>query len=83
MIHRQHPTSAYATVILNFIRLVIPGEPPMIYGDGRVVRDVAQIDNVAAYLAPAASPDVASSSVCASNWPAVPPPPLLPTARWA
>ena len=37
---RQHPTSGYATEIPNFIRLMIPGEAPIIYGDGRVVRDV-------------------------------------------
>ena len=80
---RQHPTSGYATVIPNFIHLMSPGEPPMIYADGRVLRDVTQIDNVVANLAAASPPDVASSSVSASNWAAVPPPPLLPTARSA
>ena len=42
-------------MIPTFIQLMIPGEPPMIYGDGRVVCDVTQIDNVVANLA-AASP---------------------------
>lgn len=43
---RQHPTSQYAAVIPKFIRAMLQGEPPVIFGDGKQSRDFTYIDNV-------------------------------------
>ncbi len=43
---RQHPTSQYAAVIPKFIRLMLHGERPAIFGDGRQSRDFTYVDNV-------------------------------------
>jgi nucleoside-diphosphate-sugar epimerase len=43
---RQHPTSQYAAVIPKFIRQLLAGERPTIYGDGMQSRDFTFIDNV-------------------------------------
>src|SRR5689334_9092697 len=43
---RQHPTSQYAAVIPKFIRAMLAGEQPTIFGDGRQSRDFTFIDNV-------------------------------------
>jgi nucleoside-diphosphate-sugar epimerase len=43
---RQHPTSVYAAVIPKFIRQMLKGEQPTIFGDGRQSRDFTYIDNV-------------------------------------
>ncbi len=43
---RQHPTSAYAAVIPKFIRQMLKGEQPTIFGDGQQSRDFTYIDNV-------------------------------------
>lgn len=43
---RQDPHSAYAAVIPKFIRLMLQGEPPPMYGDGSQSRDFTYIDNV-------------------------------------
>jgi UDP-glucose 4-epimerase len=42
----QDPTSEYAAVIPKFIRLILRGERPVIYGDGAQSRDFTYIDNV-------------------------------------
>jgi nucleoside-diphosphate-sugar epimerase len=43
---RQHPTSQYAAVIPIFIRKMLAGEQPTIFGDGTQSRDFTYIDNV-------------------------------------
>jgi UDP-glucose 4-epimerase len=43
---RQHPTSQYAAVIPKFIRAMLSGEQPTIFGDGKQSRDFTYIENV-------------------------------------
>jgi UDP-glucose 4-epimerase len=43
---RQHPTSQYAAVIPKFIRQMLSGERPTIFGDGKQSRDFTFIENV-------------------------------------
>lgn len=43
---RQDPDSAYAAVIPKFIRLLLQGKTPEIYGDGLQSRDFTYIENV-------------------------------------
>ncbi len=43
---RQHPTSQYAAVIPKFVRAMLSGEKPTIFGDGKQSRDFTFIDNV-------------------------------------
>jgi nucleoside-diphosphate-sugar epimerase len=43
---RQDPHSDYAAVIPKFIRLMLSGTAPTIYGDGEQSRDFTHIDNV-------------------------------------
>ena len=43
---RQDPDGAYAAVIPKFIRQLMNGERPTIYGDGRQSRDFTYIENV-------------------------------------
>ena len=43
---RQDPHGAYAAVIPKFIKLLLKGERPVIYGDGRQSRDFTYVDNV-------------------------------------
>ena len=43
---RQHPTSQYAAVIPKFIRQMLNGEQPTIFGDGKQSRDFTFVDNV-------------------------------------
>jgi nucleoside-diphosphate-sugar epimerase len=55
---RQDPSSGYAAVIPNFIRLMLDGRRPTINGDGTISRDFTHVDNVvAANLAAADAPD--------------------------
>jgi nucleoside-diphosphate-sugar epimerase len=42
----QDPQGEYAAVIPKFIRLMLDGERPVIYGDGEQSRDFTYIDNV-------------------------------------
>lgn len=42
---RQDPASEYAAVIPKFIKLMLKGERPVIYGDGEQSRDFTYIDN--------------------------------------
>src|SRR5262249_20515841 len=43
---RQHPTSQYAAVIPKFIRAMLQGEQPVIFGDGQTSRDFTFVDNI-------------------------------------
>jgi UDP-N-acetylglucosamine 4-epimerase len=43
---RQDPFGAYAAVIPKFIKQLLDGERPTIYGDGKQSRDFTYIDNV-------------------------------------
>lgn len=43
---RQDPNSQYSAVIPKFIRAVIKGESPIIYGDGLQTRDFTYVSNV-------------------------------------
>jgi nucleoside-diphosphate-sugar epimerase len=43
---RQDPTSTYAAVIPRFIKAMLAGESPTIYGDGTQTRDFTFVDNV-------------------------------------
>ena len=43
---RQNPDSQYAAVIPSFIRSMLTGESPVIYGDGEQSRDFTYVDNV-------------------------------------
>lgn len=43
---RQDPQSEYAAVIPKFIKLMIAGESPTIYGDGETSRDFTPVQNV-------------------------------------
>jgi UDP-glucose 4-epimerase len=45
---RQDPSSQYSAVIPKFIGIMLTGERPTIYGDGRQTRDFTYIDNVVA-----------------------------------
>lgn len=42
---RQDPNSAYSAVIPRFIRAMLQGEPPTIYGDGNQARDFTFVEN--------------------------------------
>jgi nucleoside-diphosphate-sugar epimerase len=43
---RQNPDSQYAAVIPKFIKKMLRGEPPIIYGDGKQTRDFTYVENV-------------------------------------
>jgi nucleoside-diphosphate-sugar epimerase len=43
---RQHPSSPYAAVVPKFIRQMLNGEQPVIFGDGTQTRDFTFVDNV-------------------------------------
>jgi UDP-glucose 4-epimerase len=45
---RQHPDSEYAAVIPRFLRRMVAGERPVIFGDGEQSRDFTPVDNVVA-----------------------------------
>ncbi len=45
---RQDPSSGYAAVIPKFVRLMLAGERPTVYGDGNASRDFTHVDNVVA-----------------------------------
>lgn len=54
---RQDPSSGYAAVIPKFIRMMLAGTRPTIFGDGSACRDFTHVDNVvAANLAAATAP---------------------------
>ena len=43
---RQDPSSEYSAVIPRFIRLMMNGQRPIIYGDGKQTRDFTYVQNV-------------------------------------
>jgi len=55
---RQDPHGDYAAVIPKFVRLMLNGERPTIYGDGEQSRDFTYIDNVVQANVLAAENDV-------------------------
>ena len=60
----QDPASEYAAVIPKFIKLMLKGERPVIYGDGEQSRDFTYIDNaVTANLLACRSPLVGQGEV--------------------
>ena len=57
---RQDPLSGYAAVIPKFIRLMLDGRSPTIFGDGETSRDFTHVENVVeANLAAADAPAAA------------------------
>jgi UDP-N-acetylglucosamine/UDP-N-acetyl-alpha-D-glucosaminouronate 4-epimerase len=57
---RQDPLSGYAAVIPKFIRLMLDGRRPTIFGDGETSRDFTHVENVVeANLAAADAPQAA------------------------
>jgi UDP-glucose 4-epimerase len=55
---RQDPSSGYAAVIPKFIRLMLAGERPTIFGDGSASRDFTHVANVVdATLAASTAPE--------------------------
>jgi len=57
---RQDPHSGYAAVIPKFIRMMLDGEPPTIFGDGETSRDFTHIENVVRANLAAATEDAAA-----------------------
>ncbi len=45
---RQHPDSEYAAAIPRFLRRMLAGDRPVIFGDGEQSRDFTPVDNVVA-----------------------------------
>jgi nucleoside-diphosphate-sugar epimerase len=43
---RQDPQSQYAAVIPRFIRAILGGQSPTVYGDGKQTRDFSHVENV-------------------------------------
>ncbi|GHV19954.1 epimerase [Planctomycetales bacterium] len=61
---RQDPQSTYAAVIPLFIRAIMRGEAPVIFGDGATSRDFTYVaNNVAANLLACAAPPSADGEV--------------------
>lgn len=61
---RQDPRSEYAAVIPKFIRIMLEGGQPPIFGDGTTSRDFTHVENVIqANLAAAREPDAAGRVV--------------------
>ncbi|MFB3907855.1 MAG: SDR family oxidoreductase [Candidatus Eisenbacteria bacterium] len=61
---RQDPGSPYAAVIPLFLRAMLSGEPPTIFGDGLQTRDFTYIDNVVdANLAALEAPELHGEAV--------------------
>jgi nucleoside-diphosphate-sugar epimerase len=56
---RQNPDSQYSAVIPKFIKAMMNGQQPLIYGDGSASRDFSHVDNVVrANLLAASAPNV-------------------------
>lgn len=61
---RQNPASTYAAVIPKFISLMLRGERPVVFGDGRQSRDFTYIDNVVSgNLAACSAPNAAGETI--------------------
>jgi nucleoside-diphosphate-sugar epimerase len=68
----QDPLSGYAAVIPKFIRIMLDGERPTIFGDGETSRDFTHVENVvhanlAAAVEPAAAGRVMNIAIGRSN----------------
>jgi UDP-glucose 4-epimerase len=68
----QDPLSGYAAVIPKFIRIMLEGERPTIFGDGETSRDFTHVENVvhanlAAAVEPAAAGRVMNIAIGRSN----------------
>jgi len=62
---RQDPDGAYAAAIPRFVRAILRGERPTIYGDGEQTRDFNYIDNVVqANLKACTAPAAALGEIC-------------------
>ncbi len=61
---RQDPTSQYSGVVPRFMRLVLAGEQPVIYGDGLQSRDFTYVANVVDATLRAATAPGAPGGVC-------------------
>lgn len=61
---RQDPASQYAAVIPIFVRRMLAGESPQVYGDGEQSRDFTHVENVVQANLLAATADGASGAVC-------------------
>jgi len=55
---RQDPNGEYAAVIPKFVRTMLKGEPPVIYGDGDQSRDFTYIENAVGANVRAAEGDI-------------------------
>jgi UDP-N-acetylglucosamine/UDP-N-acetyl-alpha-D-glucosaminouronate 4-epimerase len=61
---RQDPHSDYAAVVPKFIRQMLAGKSPTIYGDGRAARDFTHVANVVdATIAAADAPNAAGLTI--------------------
>jgi nucleoside-diphosphate-sugar epimerase len=61
---RQDPLSGYAAVIPKFVRMMLAGERPPIFGDGTAARDFTHVDNVVdANVAAARTPPAAGQVI--------------------
>jgi nucleoside-diphosphate-sugar epimerase len=60
---RQDPTSGYAAVIPKFIRLMLDGQAPTIFGDGETSRDFTHVQNVVEANLAAADVEAAAGRV--------------------
>jgi UDP-glucose 4-epimerase len=68
----QDPLSGYAAVIPKFIRIMLDGERPTIFGDGETSRDFTHVENIveanlAAAQEPAAAGRVMNVAIGSSN----------------
>ena len=43
---RQNPDSEYAAVIPKYIKMILKGEQPIVYGDGKQTRDFTYVENI-------------------------------------
>jgi nucleoside-diphosphate-sugar epimerase len=69
---RQDPLSGYAAVIPKFIRMMLDGQSPTVFGDGKTSRDFTHVENVveanlAAAVEPAAAGRVMNIAVGSSH----------------
>jgi UDP-glucose 4-epimerase len=69
---RQDPLSGYAAVIPKFIRIMLDGQRPTIFGDGETSRDFTHVENVieanlAAAVEPAAAGRVMNVAIGTSH----------------
>ena len=60
---RQDPSSAYSGVLSLFMKSVVSGKAPIIFGDGGVTRDFTYVEDVTALLLKAASAPGVSGNV--------------------